>query len=109
MKDIHTFEQWQTIREQQQVGLLFVKTTGCSVCEGLLPQVEAIEANYSIPFYKVNIADVPEVAGQLGLYTAPVVLLWHHAREIQRFARFVPMQELIFRLDQLQEVTDNVL
>lgn len=109
MKDIHTFEQWQTIWEQQQVGLLFVKTTGCSVCEGLLPQVEAIEANYSIPFYKVNIADVPEVAGQLGLYTAPVVLLWHHAREIQRFARFVPMQELIFRLDQLQEVTDNVL
>lgn len=103
MKDITTYDQWLHAWENDKAGLLFVKTTGCSVCEGLRPQVEAIEADYSFPFYKVNIADVPEVAGQLGLYTAPVVLLFQQGREIQRFARFVPMEELKFRLHELEE------
>ena len=103
MIDITSYEQWLHAWETDKVGLLFVKTTGCSVCEGLLPQVEGIEADYHIPFYKVNIADVPEVAGQLGLYTAPVVILWKEGREMQRFARFVPMQKLTQRLEQLEE------
>lgn len=103
MKDITSYDQWLHAWENENVGLLFVKTTGCSVCDGLLPQVEAIESTYHIPFYKVNIAEVPEVAGQLGLYTAPVVLLWKEARELHRFARFVPMQQLQQRLDELEE------
>ncbi|WP_342525537.1 thioredoxin family protein [Chryseomicrobium sp. FSL W7-1435] len=108
MKEIRSYEQWQQAWQQPK-GLLFVKTTGCSVCEGLLPQVEAIENDYKLPFYKVNSAEVPEVAGQLSLYTAPVVLLWHEGREVQRFARFVPMQELKFRLGLLNEVSPDDL
>lgn len=103
MITIDTFEQWEHIIASEPKGLLFVKTTGCSVCEGLLPQVEPLEKNYSLPFYKVNIAEVPELAGQLSLFTAPVVIIWNDHKEIQRFARFVPMQELTFRLDDLEE------
>lgn len=99
MKDIQSFDAWQEAFESNPKGLLFVKTHGCSVCEGLRPQVEAIEDDYpTVPFFKVNIAQVPEVAGQLSLFTAPVVILWESGREVQRFARFVPMQELQFRL-----------
>ncbi|MFC4356222.1 thioredoxin family protein [Chryseomicrobium palamuruense] len=103
MKEITSYDQWLHAWEDERIGLLFVKTTGCSVCDGLLPQVEAIEEDYHIPFYKVNIANVPEVAGQLGLFTAPVVLLWKEGREMQRFARFVPMEELKLRLQELEE------
>ena len=41
------------------------------------------------------------MAGQLSLFSAPVVLLFDNGKEYARFARFVPMEELKHRLDQL--------
>lgn len=103
MKEIGTFEQWLEIKVNEPQLLLFVKTENCSVCEGLYPQVDALRSDYTIPFFKVNIAKVPEMAGQLSLFTAPVVLLFHEGREMSRFARFVQMEELKYRLDELME------
>ena len=81
--------------------LLFVKTDNCSVCDGLYPQVEVLEADFPIPFYIVNVAEVPEIAGQLSLFTAPVVLLFDEGKEYARFARFVPIEELKHRMGEL--------
>ncbi|MGI2326650.1 thioredoxin family protein [Planococcus sp. YIM B11945] len=82
---------------------LFVKTDNCSVCDGLKPQVEAFEKDYTVPFYAANAAKLPGLAGKLLLFAAPVVLLFHEGKEIQRFARFVPLEELRGRLDELEE------
>lgn len=103
MHQIKTFDEWlQALAKEKQL-LLFVKTTGCSVCEGLYPQVEAIQSEYDIPFYYVNATEVPEMAGQLSLFTAPVVLLFNGENEYARFARFVQMDELKKRLSELTE------
>lgn len=101
MKEIHSYEEWQNIMEGTEQFLLFVKTDHCSVCDGLFPQVASLQEEYPFPFYRVNVADVPEVAGQLSLFTAPVVLLFHQQREMARFARIVRMQELKKRMDEL--------
>lgn len=101
MQEIHSFEQWEDIIAQNEQLLLFVKTNNCSVCEGLLPQVEPLQTDYPIPFYLVNAAEVPAIAGQLSLFSAPVVVLFDKGKEYARFARFVPMEELKHRLDQL--------
>lgn len=103
MKWIESFEAWIEVAERNKSLLLFVKTNNCSVCDGLLPQVEALQADYPIPFYIVNAADVPEMAGQLSLFTAPVVLLFSEGREYARFARFVQMDELKRRMQELIE------
>ncbi|MFC5587403.1 thioredoxin family protein [Sporosarcina soli] len=103
MKQIGSFKEWLKIIEQNQELLLFVKTDNCSVCDGLYPQVEDLHAMYPIPFYKVNVAEVPEIAGQLSLFTAPVVLLFTNGKEYARFARFVQMEELKRRLGELVE------
>ncbi|MBD7985934.1 thioredoxin family protein [Sporosarcina sp. Sa2YVA2] len=103
MKEIGSFEHWLKISTNEPQLLLFVKTDNCSVCEGLYPQVEALQETYAIPFFKVNVARVPEMAGQLSLFSAPVVLLFQNGREMSRFARFVPMDELKYRLDELVE------
>lgn len=106
MKNIQSFEAWETVRQQDQPFLLFVKTNHCSVCEGLYPQVEALQEQYQMPFYMVNAAEVPEMAGQLSLFTAPVVLLYAEGKEFARFARFVPMDELKYRIEQLLDGGD---
>lgn len=98
---IESYQQWENVIAQGERILLFVKTNNCSVCEGLYPQVEALQADYRIPFYMVNAAEVPTMAGQLSLFSAPVVLLFEQGKEYARFARFVPMEELKHRLDQL--------
>lgn len=102
METISRIEEYQSKIGQGQSFLLFVKTDNCSVCEGLRPQVEAFEHDYKLPFYKVNAAQVSELAGQLMLFTAPVVLLFRQGKEIHRFARFVPIEELRRRLDSLE-------
>lgn len=103
METITSFEHWLEVVEQQKQLLLFVKTNNCSVCDGLYPQIEALQKDYNIPFYKVNVVDVPEVAGQLSLFAAPVVLLFHKGHEYARYARFVQMEELKKRLGELIE------
>ncbi|HJF33727.1 MAG TPA: thioredoxin family protein [Sporosarcina psychrophila] len=102
MQVIKSFEEWLETIENQRKLLLFVKTDHCSVCDGLLPKVVALEEEYPIPFYKVNVAEVPEIAGQLSLFTAPVVLLFYEGKEYARFARFIQMQELKRRLGEIR-------
>lgn len=103
MKGIQKMQEFQEKIERQDSFLLFVKTDNCSVCEGLYPQVEAFEQQFSLPFYSANAARLPELAGHLLLFTAPVVLLFHEGKEIHRFARFVPVAELQQRLAELEE------
>lgn len=106
MEIITGIEEYQTKIVEEQSFLLFVKTDNCSVCEGLRPQVEAFETDYRLPFYTVNAAQEAELAGQLMLFTAPVVLLFRQGKEIHRWARFVPVEELHRRLDELEERLD---
>ncbi|MCH4825854.1 thioredoxin family protein [Planococcus halocryophilus] len=106
METISKIEEYQSKIGEEKSFLLFVKTDNCSVCEGLRPQVEDFEGDYKLPFYLVNAAKVPELAGQLMLFTAPVVILYRHGKEVQRFARFVPIEELRRRLDELEENLD---
>ncbi|MGB6409504.1 MAG: thioredoxin family protein [Planococcus donghaensis] len=106
MEAISKIEEYQSKIGEEKSFLLFVKTDNCSVCEGLRPQVEDFEDDYKLPFYLVNAAKVPELAGQLMLFTAPVVILYLHGKEVQRFARFVPIEELRRRLNELEENLD---
>jgi len=103
METISSYEMWLTVVNQQKPLLLFVKTDHCSVCEGLLPQIEALQVDYPINFYMVNVVQVPEMGGQLSLFSAPVVLLFNEGKEYARFARFVQMTELKYRITELIE------
>lgn len=101
MKQLRSFGEWMENVERERALLLFVKTVNCSVCEGLYPQVKALKVDFQIPFYKVNVAEVPEIAGQLSLFTAPVVLLFNEGKEYARFARFIRIEELKYRLGEI--------
>lgn len=101
MKEVESFQQWIEITKEHSKLLLFVETDNCSVCQGLLPQIERLENVYDLPFFSVNAAQVPEMAGQLSLFSAPVILLYREEKEYARFARFIPMAELKHRIEEL--------
>lgn len=101
MKRIESFQQWLDEIQRNSKLLLFVETDNCSVCHGLLPQVEELQEIYDLPFYIVNAGQVPEMTGQLSLFSAPVVLLYSDEKEYARFARFVPIGELTYRIEEL--------
>jgi thioredoxin-like negative regulator of GroEL len=103
MKAVTQYKQWLDIVAYQKQLLLFVKTNNCSVCEGLFPQIEALEGDTSIPFFVANAAELPELAGQLGLFTAPVVILMKNGSEYARYARFVPVQQVVEKLQELKK------
>lgn len=100
---METYEAFREVADAQQSFLLFVKTDHCSVCDGLYPQVTALQSQYPLPFYAVNASRSPEIAGQLSLFSAPVVLLFHEGNEYARFARFVRLDELKRRMAELME------
>lgn len=106
MKTINTMKEYRQVVSSAESFLLFVKTDNCSVCEGLFPQVEAFERDYEVPFYLVNAAQLPELTGELLLFSAPIVLIFHEGKEIQRFVRFIRLDELRSRLDRLEEGLD---
>ena len=45
---IKSYEEWIEITQMQDSLLLFVKTENCSVCDGLLPQVAALQLDYLV-------------------------------------------------------------
>ena len=106
MKAIETMNEYHGLLESAKSFLLFVKTDNCSVCEGLRPQIEMFEQEYRLPFYLANGARIPKLAGELLLFTAPVVLLFHEGKEIHRFARFIRIDDLRKKLDELEEGLD---
>ncbi|KXH81706.1 thioredoxin family protein [Sporosarcina sp. HYO08] len=104
MNTIDSYAEWQDILQQENAFLLFMKMENCSVCDGLLPQVMELKKDFDLPFYVVRAEDVPEIAGQLQIFTAPVVLLFNEGKEYARFARFVQMEELKRRLSELAQL-----
>lgn len=103
MKPITQYQQWPACVKKHRQLLLFVKTNNCSVCEGLYPQIEALEHHTTTPFFVANASELPELAGQLSLFTAPVVILMKDGREYARYARFVPVQDVKEKLQELKK------
>ena len=103
MRQITQYNQWLDVVQKHGQLLLFVKTANCSVCEGLYPQIEPLEAEGNIPFFAADASKLPELAGQLGLFTAPVVILMNDGREYARYARFVPVEEVKQKLQELKK------
>ncbi|TQR19471.1 thioredoxin family protein [Psychrobacillus vulpis] len=107
MIKITNYADWLQVSEKEQSLLLFVKTTNCSVCEGLYPKMQELQVETSIPFYMVNASDVKEMAGQLSLFTAPVVLFWRNNKEYARFARFISLGDIRNVLKELDDMGNS--
>lgn len=83
--------------------LVYCESPACSVCHADRPRVEQLAAQLQFPAVAINLATNPAAVGQLSLYVAPAVLLYHHAREYHRQARIIDFAELKKRMEEIKK------
>ncbi|MFD1707004.1 thioredoxin family protein [Siminovitchia sediminis] len=106
MKPVHTLEDIHAAIRENPLVLLYISRNECSVCHGLLPQVEDMLKEFPgvVPVH-AKADEIPAVAGEFSIFTVPVVLVFVKGRELLRKARFVPIGEL---REQLRKIIDHI-
>ena len=100
MKIATTLKEIEQHINENPFALLLIKAPNCGVCTAVAQQLETLLPTYpKVSAMQANIADIPEMASYFHALTAPVVLIFYQQKEVARFARFVPLQELKVRLD----------
>src|SRR5699024_9756263 len=100
--EITTIEKAENFIHDNKLAFLFIYQPNCSDCHSLLPQAQALMANYpAIPQGYIDAADVTEVAGRFSIFSVPVLLLVAEGKEYIREARIVHMQLLEEKIDKI--------
>ncbi|SEB18167.1 Thioredoxin [Thalassobacillus cyri] len=87
---------------ESKIALLYISGANCSVCHSLLPQIEEVVKKYpELDAYQLEADDVPAVAGEYTIFTVPVVIIFVDGKEVDRKARFVPIEELDHQLSKM--------
>jgi thiol-disulfide isomerase/thioredoxin len=87
-----------------RLAFLFISRPNCSVCHGLLPQVQALMEEYpKIHLGHINAEEVSEIASRFSIFTVPVLLLFVDGKEYLREARIVHMDLFNERINKLYE------
>lgn len=107
MKLAQSLEEIKSFIQDHQLVLFYISQENCSVCHSLLPQVEQVLEDFpTVQSIRVDALDVPEVAGEFNVFTAPVVIVFADGKEMLRKARFVPIGELTSQISRLVEMID---
>ncbi len=103
MGDIVHIQQggWQDIESSTKPVLVDFWAEWCPPCRMLAPTFEKLAANYGdqITFAKVNVDELPEVAGQFGIRSIPTLLLLRDGEVLEELVGARPYQDLARVLD----------
>ena len=103
MKKLENYEQILNKIKEEEYFLLYVSMNNCSVCHSDMPKVEKIVNEQNFTAYYIEVSEIPEVVGQLSLFSVPVVILFYEGKEIHRQAKIIDFEELNYRMEQICE------
>ncbi|WP_231638361.1 thioredoxin family protein [Rubeoparvulum massiliense] len=102
---LKSWEQGQALLSEDRLLLFYFTQPNCSVCHGFKPQLENLLPQYpEWNAWHVDASQIPEMAGQMQVFTAPAVLAFYQGKELFRFARFIPVGQLEERLEQMKNI-----
>jgi thiol-disulfide isomerase/thioredoxin len=94
--------------EGAPLALLVTTTPDCGVCDAIKPKLrELAERHSALELRFVDIAENPEIGGQLGIFVVPVLILYAGGQETLRLARYFSMDELESRIERLESLLDS--
>lgn len=106
-QQLQSIDQVKSFIQDHQLAFLYISQPNCSICHGLLPQVEKLMLKYpKIKMGHLNTDEVKEVAGFLSIFTVPVLLLFVDGKEYIREARIVHLDLLE---EKIKKIYENVL
>jgi thioredoxin 1 len=104
MKDILyvQLDNWCELESSSKPVLVDFWAEWCPPCRMLAPTFEKLAANYGdqIIFAKVNVDELPEVAGQYAIRSIPTLLLLRDGQVLEELVGARPYQDLARVLDQ---------
>lgn len=87
---------------QRPLVFVYVTTDGCSVCHGLQPQVEKIMSEFpEVYTITVSSTEVPAIASEFQVFTAPALLLFVEGKEYLRRARMISTKEFTNEIEKI--------
>jgi thioredoxin 1 len=92
---------WQNVESSTKPVLVDFWAEWCAPCRLLAPTFEKLAATYGdeISFAKVNVDELPEVAGQYGIRSIPTLLLLREGKVVEELVGARPYQDLERVLD----------
>lgn len=95
MEILNSIEDIKNYIKDNRVSMLYFSSNSCNVCVDLFPKIqELLKAYPKVKFGKIEIDNLPAVAGTFSVFTLPCVLMFADEKEIIREARFVSIMEL---------------
>lgn len=97
METIRSLEEFTAAIENNRSVLAYFSTESCSVCHVLKPKVEQMVAREfpQIKLLYIPSDQLPEVAAQNRMFTAPTVLVFFEGKETIRKSRAFGIEELL--------------
>jgi len=85
-----------------KVCLMQISSEQCSVCVAVEPKLDELLSNYpKVQSMLCKTDDVPAIAGEYTVFTAPTVLLFFEGREVYRTSRFIDFERLTEMLEMI--------
>ncbi|WP_068676283.1 thioredoxin family protein [Oceanobacillus sp. Castelsardo] len=101
-ENLTSLDKVDTFIQSSELSFIYISKNNCSVCHGLLPQVQNLMKKYpNITLGHVNVDTVGEIAGRFNIFTVPVLLLFVNGKEYIREARIVHMDLLEQKIDKI--------
>ena len=72
MIQMNTLDELLTKIKETPLALIYLSQPACSVCLADKPRLNKLALEKHVPLYAVNVAEVPEAAGQFFALSAPV-------------------------------------
>ena len=81
MKSLHTIAEVEQAITEHDVVVLDLYATWCVPCQQMLPVVGELAETSSVPFYKVDIDEVPEIKEFTGAKAVPMLLIYKQGKK----------------------------
>lgn len=93
--------------EGNLLKILYISSPNCSTCAALFPKIEKIilEKNFA-EIAKMEITKIPEIAGKFGVFSGPIILIFHNKKEFARFDRYARLEIFEEKISSLKILTE---
>lgn len=107
MKLLTDLAQFEGLKTERDLLLLYLSRPGCMVCEAVRPKLSALLQEYSVlDCYHYDLEQSPTIAGVFDAFSLPVVLLFVQGRETLRMARHISLVQLRDTLNRYQSLLE---
>lgn len=93
---IRTLDSFIHFIRQQEYVIVFFEGKNCRVCHYLYPKIkDLVERDFpTVPLVVVNMDESADIAGQLIVYSQPILLVFKQEREVLRISGKQPVFQI---------------